>query len=597
MAAVILAASELGGQVLRDRALPAGAWWPSAGVALAVLGRTPRRLWPALLTGLMLGNAVTNVHLGSSASTIAAFAAANAIECLITALVLQGRTRRAALLATPRDGARLVVGAALGVAAASGVVAVRCLADGAAWWPVASGYALSHGLGLVILTPLLVIPVRGIRVELADTARNAEWCAQLAATVAVTYWVFVSADTAAWPFLVFLPLLWGAARLGPLRALLSVVAMAVLATNETLHGAGPFGALADPQHRQWLLQALLAATCLVTLVLVLAAQSRAAALQAVLAREQALLQAQTRLADSERLFRLAFDGASVGMYLVSLAPGSVGRLLQVNDAMCTLLGYSEPELLRQDVWSISDEQDHAAVQSTLATLLAGADTAVQREKRYLRSDGGHVWANLSVSSVYPQNGEPYAVACADDLTARKAAEAALTFLALHDSLTGLPNRALVLDRIAHAVSAAQRSRQPLGLLYLDLDGFKAVNDTAGHRAGDELLVEIARRLEATVRPGDTVARLGGDEFVVVCTEIAGQRQLAAIAERVLAALRVPVVLAAGTFRISASIGLAVGDGTDDADRLLAVADTAMYTAKRSGKDRLGSATVGSLLVR
>jgi diguanylate cyclase (GGDEF)-like protein len=158
--------------------------------------------------------------------------------------------------------------------------------------------------------------------------------------------------------------------------------------------------------------------------------------------------------------------------------------------------------------------------------------------------------------------------------------------ALHDALTGLPNRVLLLDRMESALSRANRQNTKVAVMFVDLDGFKQVNDTFGHRAGDQLLVAVSRRLQKVLRNEDTLARLSGDEFVVVCERVDDLEMIAAIANRIVATLSEAFVLDDGTTQISGSVGIAVGSGRDDdADGLLRDADTAMYRAKQKGKAR------------
>jgi diguanylate cyclase (GGDEF)-like protein len=164
--------------------------------------------------------------------------------------------------------------------------------------------------------------------------------------------------------------------------------------------------------------------------------------------------------------------------------------------------------------------------------------------------------------------------------------------ALHDELTGLPNRVLLFDRMEHALRLSTRTDHPLAILFIDLDGFKAVNDRLGHHAGDQLLVAVAGRICEAVREGDTVARLGGDEFIVLCEELVDTHP-ARIAERVIATLNRPFALCGGFISISASVGIATAGGTDRASDLLRRADIAMYAAKQQGPGRHEISTFAS----
>ncbi|GAB3598441.1 hypothetical protein GCM10027586_00310 [Kineococcus gypseus] len=318
--------------------------------------------------------------------------------------------------------------------------------------------------------------------------------------------------------------------------------------------------------------------------------------------------ALARLAASEQRFRTAFDTAPVGMMIIGLSEDNATQILQVNTSLCAFTGLSQAELLARDFHDLTHPDDRAECIVSFAPFLLGEVSEARVEKRYQHADGSTRYGMLSATvmgtvqsagnaaeAAKTSGGElggererPHLLCLIEDITARKAAEQALRHQALHDALTGLPNRALLHDRLEHALAAAGREGGRVGVFFADLDGFKAVNDSAGHAAGDELLREVAARFTGCLRPGDTLARLGGDEFAIVCPGLADQAGLRVIAERLLGALREPVLLTSGTFAVGASIGMALAAPGSEPDAVLAQADTAMYGAKRAGKNRARS---------
>src|SRR3954452_20985503 len=173
----------------------------------------------------------------------------------------------------------------------------------------------------------------------------------------------------------------------------------------------------------------------------------------------------------------------------------------------------------------------------------------------------------------------------DDVTERRAVALDAAHRATHDPLTGLPNRSLLADRLAHAVARVGRHPSPLAVLFMDLDHFKSANDTYGHPFGDELLVQVAERLASVVRPGDTLARFAGDEFVLLCEDLATPEDAERIVLRVLDSLERPLLVQGREVVQTASVGLAVAEPGADASDLLARADGALLDAKEGGRDR------------
>jgi diguanylate cyclase (GGDEF)-like protein/PAS domain S-box-containing protein len=282
-------------------------------------------------------------------------------------------------------------------------------------------------------------------------------------------------------------------------------------------------------------------------------------------------------------FRQAFQSGVTGMALE--APD--GSYLSVNRALCEMTGYSEAELLANNFKSITHPADLGASIEQYNALVAGAIDTYQVEKRYVHRDGHDVWVSISVSGVRDEDGQlQYLVMQAHDVTERRRSADELAHRALHDPLTGLPNRALFLDRLSHALVQLGRDGGPVAVLFVDLDRFKLVNDGLGHDVGDEVLLEAARRLTGAARSQDTVSRFGGDEFTILC-EKSDLDSANLVAERVLQAFARPFIHGAEEFHLSVSVGVSLGDRmAADPDGLLRDADRAMYVAKQHGRGRI-----------
>jgi diguanylate cyclase (GGDEF)-like protein/PAS domain S-box-containing protein len=257
------------------------------------------------------------------------------------------------------------------------------------------------------------------------------------------------------------------------------------------------------------------------------------------------------------------------------------RLAHVNDAFCTLVGLRAEQLLGTGWIDTIHEDDLDGVIEQVAAALEGED--VETQARLVRDDGTVRTTVIRFSHLFTPGVGAGFVGTIEDITDRLAFEAKLAHQANHDPLTGLPNRTLLAQYVA------ERFRPGIGglaCLFLDLDNFKVVNDSLGHTAGDELLVEVASRLRATVRPGDLVARFGGDEFVVVCENV-DEEAVVALAGRVSEALARPMRLGGVDIRPYASVGVTVQTGEHGAaDELIRDCDIAMYQAKASGKGRI-----------
>ncbi|MET0647191.1 MAG: EAL domain-containing protein [Pyrinomonadaceae bacterium] len=308
--------------------------------------------------------------------------------------------------------------------------------------------------------------------------------------------------------------------------------------------------------------------------------------QAELARQHAVevQQHMQALRESEERFRSAFDNATIGMGVVALD----GRWLQVNRSLCEIVGYDERELLESEVRRVTHREDLVTLEEQMQRFTAGSISSHQAELRYCHKSGKEVWAHLGMSLVRDGESQPlHLIFQIQDITDRKRAEEQLLHDAFHDALTGLPNRALFMDHVKMAIQRSRRSGDRLfAALFLDLDRFKIINDSLGHMVGDQLLVGIAHRLEACLRPGDTVARLGGDEFTILLEDLASTDDAIEVARRVQEAVTQPFNIGGHEVFTTASIGIALSNtGYERAEDLLRDADTAMYRAKMEGKKR------------
>jgi diguanylate cyclase (GGDEF)-like protein/PAS domain S-box-containing protein len=293
---------------------------------------------------------------------------------------------------------------------------------------------------------------------------------------------------------------------------------------------------------------------------------------------------QERLAEqlrrSERRFAALVNRSSDIVLVVS----PDGFIQFASPAFEAILGY--PIELAQNVHGgeLIHPDDSVAVRLALEAAESSGST-IHQEFRLRRSDGGFLWFEAALTNLTADPDVGGIVANMRDITRRKDAEDRLAHAALHDYLTGLPNRSLIHNRIEQMQARAKRQRTPTAVLFIDLDDFKDVNDTLGHEAGDQLLAGVAARLSTALREGDTVGRLGGDEFIVLVEDaslISGEM----VAERIRSILAMPFQIEAFTvpLHITASIGIAEGERATPGD-LLRDADIALYRAKAEGKDR------------
>ncbi|MEP6640911.1 MAG: diguanylate cyclase [Gaiellales bacterium] len=284
-------------------------------------------------------------------------------------------------------------------------------------------------------------------------------------------------------------------------------------------------------------------------------------------------EAEKALQETERRYRDLFEHAMDGIVIADVS----GNITAANAAYVRMLGYSREELASVNMFDLIAPEE-----------IEGAQQAFERrddmvEMSLIAKDGSRVFVQCTARFVLNADGEPVGLeAIVRDRTEQRQLQDQLEYQAFHDALTQLPNRLLFLDRLDQALARAGRGGSFPTVMLLDLDGFKAVNDTYGHKTGDELLRKVATILQGALRPSDTVARFGGDEFVILAEGDNTQAGLDTLAERILATLHTPFQLTDGAHQISGSLGITTATTGSTADQLLNDADTAMYNTKTRG---------------
>jgi len=295
--------------------------------------------------------------------------------------------------------------------------------------------------------------------------------------------------------------------------------------------------------------------------------------------------AMSALTDTGDVFETFFEASALGLALADLST----RYVRVNASYADLVGQAPEDLIGVPFSRQFPAEDAGGERHRTSLLLAGQASELQSEQRYLRPDGSERWLLHGVTVVPDGAGRPawFAVS-AQDITERHQAEQGLQELtatlaeqAVRDPLTGLANRMLLEERLRAVLARDGRTGRSTGVLFLDLDGFKDINDRHGHLAGDEVLRTVAKRLSTAVRPSDTVARLGGDEFVILVEE-AQREDVELLAERLRVIVSEPLRVGEHELRVGVSVGLAVSTaGQDDPTTLVGRADRGMYAEKRS----------------
>jgi len=302
------------------------------------------------------------------------------------------------------------------------------------------------------------------------------------------------------------------------------------------------------------------------------------------AREDERLRLLRDLEDKEEQLLGILNGAMDGIVVIDVN----GQIATVNQAAQLMFGYDEDELTGQGILSLVPKDHSEAALEKLSYLMdkGALDTSGGEhwEVEFRRRDNVTFPAEVAFND-FLHHGDTMFVMIIRDITEQKETERKIRYMATHDALTGLPNLTLGRDRITSVLALAKRSDSMAGLLFVDLDGFKAVNDTMGHDAGDAVLKAVAERLSYSVREVDTVARIGGDEFIVVLEELHNKEDAAMIAEKIITEIDKPINIRGAKAEIGASIGIALyPENGENEEELLKAADRAMYRVKHAGKN-------------
>jgi diguanylate cyclase (GGDEF)-like protein/PAS domain S-box-containing protein len=280
---------------------------------------------------------------------------------------------------------------------------------------------------------------------------------------------------------------------------------------------------------------------------------------------------------SEQRYRLAFDNAPIGMAEI-LCEGEHASLVRVNRATGQMFGIDPDGVEGKPVDEVLVVASGDGLDESISAMVGHGGKPIRLELPFIRTDGSKFWGRVEAAPLPDASGACSVLCQIVDITSTKATERELTRLAHFDSLTGLPNRAVLLDRLADVVIEARRTGVPGALLFCDIDSFKLINDRFGHLAGDTVLAKLASRLRSVVRRGDTAGRFGGDELVVVAHPMT-RETAELLAARVAESLGEPITMGDATVSTGVSVGVAVIDGTQDAIEVLGQADLAMYDGR------------------
>lgn len=541
--------------------------WVPTGIAVAALLQWGARMWPAI----GLSAFCVNLAIGLSPSMAVLIAIGNTLGPLWSMWLLNaaGFDRN---FSHRKDIVLLIAAAASGMlVSASGGVTTLWLNDalgGNDVWLAWRTWWLGDTVGVLIAMPPLITVSRKTLPEI--TQKPVEALFFTAFMILLNWFIFLS------PFgrytISFAPVpivIWAAMRFGITGASTTVLISSILAAWGTATGHGPFS-LSARGEALLILWAYITTLVIVSLVIT------------------ALLAESRRTAAQLKLHSQILHNMHEGVQLTRVDDSVIVYSNPTFDAM---FGYAPGELIGAHVSTLNagreTEQRKKTAEINRALFSSGAWCG---EIQNAKKDGTPFWCLANISTFDHPTLGPVWVSVHTDITQRKEAEEKIHFLAFYDPLTQLPNRRLLLERLRHMAASGKRNQHHAALLFIDLDHFKTLNDSKGHNTGDLLLIEVANRLKACVREGDTVARLGGDEFVVVLPALSQQieqaaRHVSAVAEKIRAAMVRPYLLEDYEYHCSSSIGIDLFREREvDVTEVFKRADVAMYRAKAQGRN-------------
>lgn len=551
--------------------------WLPTGIAVVSFMNWGMRYWPAVFLAALLLNLCN-----SSPIVAASIAVGNTLAPMLTTMILR-RLQFRVQIPRIQDILIAVMAACIGmlVSASGGVASLvyagtlsqaEAMHSWTVWW-------VADTVGVLMLLPLLFSVSRGeLQQFWQQRYRYLAWCGVVSVSEIAIFGLVpaIAQQLSLLAFLVLPLVIWTAMLFGNIGASLAVFGLSMIAVVATSLGYGPFHQV-DAQQG---IVALWVFMCTLTLVVLMIT---------VLQSQRALTEQELR--DSQAKLRAVVDGALDAVVTID----AEGRLIEFNPAAERIFGHARADVMGKTLAEvmIPNYLREAHTNGHQQFIKTGHKHIFDRrlELVAVHADGHEFPVEVTITSLHDK-GLPLVTGFIRDITKRKQAEESIRNLAFFDSLTGLPNRRLLLDRMQQAMATSARSLTYGAVLFIDLDNFKALNDTRGHDVGDLLLIEVAKRIRQGVRAQDTVSRLGGDEFVVALEDLSMDVQQAAsearqVGEKILSEINRPYALQDQEHHSSSSLGMCLFKGYDvGLDELLKRADTAMYQAKASGRNTL-----------